>query len=111
MLLIEDGRLALSQEFVTCNGETKPIGEEGRQWWVDTCEIHKYEYSFSNAEYTDEVLKRFEEIKNFDPKYIYMLEMYVQDGFVSPEIELLMENIKLKGLLSDLTEVVLMGGM
>lgn len=111
MVTVVDGVLQLSHEFVSCNGETKPVGEEGRDWWIETCELHGYDYEFTPAVYSQEVLDRFEEVKNINPKYIFAIEMYVRDGFVSPEIDLLVENIKLKSLLSDLTEVVLLGGV
>ena len=102
MLIIKNEKLQLSDEFVSCNGETKPIGQEGKQWWVDTCEKHGYEYEFLPPDYPQEVLNRFEEVKNFDAKYLHCLEMYVSDGFVSSEIGLLMENLSLKSAIDQL---------
>lgn len=111
MVIVIDGKLQLSNEFVSCNGETKPIGEEGRNWWIETCALHGYDYEFTPASYSPDVLKRFEEVKDLDPKHIFVVELYVRDGFVSPDIVLVLENARLKSLLSDLTEVVLMGGL
>ncbi len=111
MIIVVDGKMQLSDEFVTCRGETKPVGEEGKVWWQETCELHNYEFEFSPAVYPQDVLTRFDEVKDMDPKYKFAAELYVRDGFVAPDIELLMENAKLRGLLSDLTEVVLMGGV
>jgi hypothetical protein len=111
MIIVVEGKMKLSDEFVTCQEETKPIGEEGKSWWEETCAIHGYDFEFSPAVYPQDVLTRFEEVKDMDPKYKFAAELYVRDGFVAPDIELLMENAKLRGLLSNLTEVVLMGGM
>lgn len=102
MLIIKDNKIEMSQEFVSCNGETKPIGQEGKQWWVDTCEKHGYEYEILPPDYPQEILNRFEEVKNFDVKYLPYLEMYVLDGFISPEIGLLMENLSLKSAIDQL---------
>ena len=102
MLIIKNERLQLSDEFISCNGEIKPIGEEGKQWWVDTCEKHGYDYEFSPSQYSDDVLNRYNEIKNFDVKYLPYLEMYVSEGFISPEIGLLMENVSLKSAIDQL---------
>lgn len=114
MLIIENGKLALSNKFVTCQGETKPIGEEGIKWWIDTCSLHGYDYEFSEANYSQEVLNRFEQIKDFDTKYIYVLEQFVSDGIDITLEELKIDMLKseneyLKTLLLDLTTVVLGG--
>ena len=102
MLIVKNEKLQLSDEFVSCNGEIKPIGEEGKQWWIDICEKHGYAYEFTHSQYSDSVLKRYDEIKNFDVKYLPYLEMYVSEGFISPEIGLLMENVSLKSAIDQL---------
>ena len=111
MLIVKNNKIELSNEFVNCNNEIKPIGEEGKQWWIDTCEVHNYSLEFLPSDYSKEVLDRFEEIKDFDIEYINYLELYVQDGTISNKIQLIIENVKLKQTIADLTETVLMGGI
>ena len=106
MLIINNGKIELSNEFVNCNNEIKPIGEEGKQWWVDTCEAHNYSLEFLPSEYSKEILDRFEEIKDFDIKYLAILEQYVLEGteIVSDELKLELlkkDNESLKSQLLD----------
>lgn len=96
MLIVKNDKLELSNEFVTCNGETKPIGEEGKDWWIETCNKHNYQVSFSQADYSQETLARFEKIKDFDVKHISCLEMYVVDGTISSQIKEMMNNIEVR---------------
>jgi len=106
MLIIKDNKLSLSDLFVTCNGETKAIGDEGSQWWIDTCNKHEFDYSFKDAVYEKEILDRFEKIKDFDIKYLAILEQYVLEGteIVSDELKLELlkkDNESLKSQLLD----------
>lgn len=91
------------------------IGEEGNKWWEDFAE--KWEHTeivgFEDIVYSQDVLDRFEEIKNLDLADS-LANDYVMNSVVCDGLELLIakkENENLKKMLADLTEVVLMGGM
>lgn len=90
------------------------VGEEGKEWWLDFAE--KWEdtniVEFTDMVYTEEQLARLEEIKNLDIADNIANE-YVMDGIIGAGMEVFAlekENAKLRGLLADLTEVVLLGG-
>ena len=117
-LLYKDSEgLKLAQEKVvyTRNGTEyeQPIIED-RNWWLDF--EQKWEdmkiVRFESIEYTEEQLTRFEEVKGMDLSQ-NILNDYVMEGIIGEGLEILAlkkENEELKQLLTDLTEVVLLGG-
>ena len=91
------------------------VCEEGNQWWEDFAE--KWEHTeivgFEDIVYSQDVLDRFEEIKNLDLADS-LANDYVMNSVVCDGLELLIakkENENLKKMLADLAEIVLMGGM
>ena len=106
----KDGVIKLAEENIryTRRGTEylQPV-TEGRQWWNDF--ESKWDdiqiIVFETIEYLPEQLMRFNEIKDLDlPESI--LNDYVMDGIIGKGLE----NLQLKQLLADLTEVVLLGG-
>ena len=87
------------------------VGEEGKEWWLDFAE--KWEHTqiieFTDLHYTSEQLTRLEEIQGIGEGYMEACSDYVLNGKI-PDVEPF-EGRKIKQLLADLTEVVLMGGM
>ena len=117
MLYKDSEGLKLAQEKVvyTRNGTEyeQPIIED-RNWWLDF--EQKWEdmkiVRFESIEYTEEQLTRFEEVKGMDLSQ-NILNDYVMEGIIGEGLEILAlkkENEELKQLLTDLTEVVLLGG-
>jgi hypothetical protein len=87
------------------------VGEEGKEWLLDFAE--KWEHTqiieFTDLHYTSEQLTRLEEIQGIGEGYMEACSDYVLNGNI-PDVEPF-EGRKIKQLLADLTEVVLMGGM
>ena len=87
------------------------VGEEGKEWWLDFAE--KWEHTqiieFTDLHYTSEQLTRLEEIQGIGEGYMEACSDYVLNGNI-PDVEPF-EGRKIKQLLADLTEVVLIGGM
>jgi len=91
------------------------VGEEGTGWWIELEEKWDNISSvvFFETEYTEDQIKRFEEIKNMDINENVANE-YVLDGTIGSGLEVMTmqkENQELKQLLADLTETMLMGGL
>lgn len=99
------------------NGETieQAVGEEGKEWWLDFAEKWSDTeiIEFTDLHYTDEQLARLEEIKIMELSD-NVLDEYVINGVVDASMgtfALQKENENLRALLTDLTEVVLLGGI
>ena len=91
------------------------VCEEGTQWWEDFAE--KWEHTeivgFEDIVYSQEILDRFEEVRNLNLADNLMND-YVMNNVACEDLELMIarkENENLKKMLADLTEIVLLGGM
>lgn len=87
------------------------VGEEGKEWWLDFA--GKWEHTqiieFTDLYYTPEQLARLEEIQEIGEGYMEACSDYVLNGNIPDAVPF--EGRKIKQLLTDLTEAVLMGGM
>jgi hypothetical protein len=86
------------------------VGEEGKEWWLDFADKwdHTQIIEFTDLHYTPEQVARLEEIQEIGEGYMEACSDYVLNGNI-PDAEPF-ETMKLKQLLADLTEVVLLGG-
>lgn len=117
MLYRESGELKLAEEkvlFTRSGVEHEQAVVEGRDWWLSFEEQwdDMVIIGFEDITYTPEQVERFEEVKNLDINES-ILNDYVIDGVVGEGLKMLefeKENGRLKQLLADLTEIVLMRG-
>ena len=106
-------KLASTEVKYTQHGveRTQPIVGEGTEWWIQFAKdwSHTQIISFDEIIYTEEQLERFEEIKE-SLLSEHILNDYVIDDLIGNGLEYLnmrKENERLKNLLADLTEIVL----
>lgn len=86
------------------------VGGEGKQWWLDFVEKwdHTEIIEFVDAEYTNEQLSRFDEVKNLAISEV-VLEQYIANGTIGDGLELLAlknENKELEGTVMELTSIL-----
>jgi len=121
LLYEKDNELKLSDKKVifTERGEQKEkyIGLEGEQWWNELASKHGHIniVEIQSANYTDEQLARYEEVKSLKGD-IDELRNYILDGTMSEttpeeiksitELKLKKENKELEGVLTELTQIL-----
>ena len=126
LLYEKDNELKLSDKKVifTERGEQKEkyIGLEGEQWWNELASKHGHIniVEIQSANYTDEQLARYEEVKSLKGD-IDELRNYILDGTMSEttpeeiktitELKLKKENQELEGVLEDLTQLLIDKGV
>lgn len=117
-MIIQNGNtleLATEKVMYTQNGKELEniIAEEGKAWWTALESSEKISnVSFEQISYEQDVLDRFEEVKELNTKNIGALQEYVETGVVSESLNnttsyfLKKENELLEGTVMELTAII-----
>ena len=119
MLINTEQGLKLSNEKVIFEKdgveEEKTIGSEGKEWWTElaTKKDNINIISFDTAVYEQDVIDRFNEIKDVDVDF-GLAEQYVLNGETNgklTEIILKKQVVEQEGVIADLTQLLVDKGV